>query len=96
MAFRSESPQLGSKRFLFEYLNIRGAMTMKKLGAFFSVVILVMSLSLMGCGGGGAKVQASSTTLGQELVDLQEAYEKGIITEKEYNNLKKKVMKKEY
>jgi len=29
-----------------------------------------------------------STTLGQELIDLEAAYKKGIITEEEYNRLK--------
>jgi hypothetical protein len=60
----------------------------------FAVPILtVMALSVVGCGGGGAKVQSEqstySTTLGQELKDLEEAYEKGIINEKQYEDAKK-------
>jgi uncharacterized membrane protein len=64
--------------------------------AVVTVVIftIVMGGLFVGCGGGGARVQHSSTTLGQELTDLQEAYEKGIITEKEYNKAKKEIMKK--
>jgi hypothetical protein len=70
---------------------------MKKLGVIILVVFFLASLgfTVTGCGGGPkANVTAQTTTLGQELVDLQQAYEKGIITEKEYNDLKKKVMKK--
>jgi len=70
---------------------------MKKLGVIILIAIFLagMSFTLSGCGGGPkTNVSAQTTTLGQELVDLQQAYEKGIITEKEYNDLKKKVMKK--
>lgn len=54
------------------------------------------SLTLFsGCGGGGATYQAaSSQTLGKELQDLQESYDKGIITKKQYEDSKKKLMKK--
>ena len=69
---------------------------MKKLGIFIVIVLLVTSFGLSGCGGKKTNVATTntSTTLGQELVDLQTAYEKGIITEKEYENLKKKAIKK--
>jgi hypothetical protein len=50
---------------------------------------------LPGCGGGGATFQAASNkTLGQELQDLQQSYEKGIITKKEYEDTKKRLIKK--
>jgi hypothetical protein len=50
---------------------------------------------LSGCGGGGASYHAASNqTLGKELQDLQQSYEKGIITEKQYEDSKKKLMKK--
>ena len=69
---------------------------MKKLGIFIVIVLLVTSFGLSGCGGKKTNVETTnvSTTLGQELVDLQTAYDKGIITEKEYNDLKKKAIKK--
>ena len=62
--------------------------------------LIPMGLSSCGClggGSGGAKVETTTktTTLGKELMDLDEACKKGIITEKEYNNKKKELMKKE-
>ncbi len=47
-----------------------------------------------GCGGGGAQVKQSNATLGQELTDLQEAYEQGVITQREYERAKKDLLKK--
>lgn len=50
---------------------------------------------LTGCSGSGGNYQPSSNvTLGQELQDLQASYDKGIITKKEYENAKKRLMKK--
>lgn len=68
---------------------------MKRFLVLVSVAIIVLSVGLTGCGKKQTTtVQTSNTTLGQELIDLQQAYEKGIISEKEYNDLKKKAMKK--
>ena len=62
----------------------------------FSVLLLSLSLvDCAGCGRGGeATVEARTTTLGQELTDLKAAYDQGIITEKEYNQQKKELLKK--
>jgi len=67
---------------------------MKLLRIWTVVVMIAMALGLTGCGGGGAeiKTQSYSTTLGQELKDLEEAYQKGIITEKQYNQAKEKLI----
>ena len=69
---------------------------MKKLGIFMLVGLLLASFSLSTCGGRKqtTTVESTSTTLGQELIDLQQAYEKGVITEKQYNDLKQKAIKK--
>ena len=58
------------------------------------IFTIVMGGLFVGCGGGGASVQQSTSTVGQELTDLQSAYEKGIITEKEYNKTKKGILKR--
>ena len=67
----------------------------------FSLLIMIaLSLSSCGClsGGKGGEAQVQSTTrtttLGQELQDLDEAYKKGIITEKEYKKKKKQLLKR--
>ena len=81
--------------FHFEAFTLGRTEIMKKLGVFIVIVLLVTSLGLSGCGRKQKNVQTTTTTtLGQELVDLQQAYEKGIISEKEYEDLKKKAMKK--
>ena len=68
---------------------------MKKIGVLILIGLLFASFSLTGCGRKQTTtVETSNTTLGQELIDLQQAYEKGIITEREYNNLRKQAMKK--
>ncbi len=61
-------------------------------------LFLGIALSLSACGGGGAKVSTSnvSVTKGQQLMDLQKAYEAGIITEKEYNKQKEAILKSSY
>ena len=58
-------------------------------------VILSVGLTTTGCGRKATvTVETTNTTLGQELVDLQQAYEKGIITEKDFKDLKAKAIKK--
>ena len=69
---------------------------MKRLGLLLIVALVTLSIGLTtGCGRKQTTtVQSTSTTLGQELVDLQQAYEKGIISAKEYDDLKKEAIKK--
>jgi len=58
------------------------------------IFTIVMGGLFVGCGGGSTNVQQSSTTLGQELTDLQAAHEKGLMSDKEYEKARKKIMKK--
>jgi hypothetical protein len=59
--------------------------------------IVLISVNFMACGGGtktDVKSTTSTTTLGQELQDLDKAYKDGIITEKEYKKAKENLIKK--
>lgn len=69
---------------------------MKYLRVCVIVMVIVLGIGFAGCRGGKAQVEATATTttLGQELMDLQKAYEKGIITEKEYKEAKKKLIER--
>lgn len=57
-------------------------------------LLLAASLGLTACGGGGANVTATSTTMGQELQDLEESREKGLLTDKEYDSARKAILKR--
>ena len=51
---------------------------------------------IAGCGGPDTEIrqQQITTTLGQELIDLDTAYKKGLITEKEYQKAKKDILRR--
>ena len=67
------------------------------------LVAVMMALSVSSCGclggskGGEAKVETTtkSTTLGQELQDLDDAHKKGIISDQEYEKQKKELLKRQ-
>ena len=69
---------------------------MKRIIIFTLVTVLLFGAVLWGCGGGGAKVQSQITTtsLGQELTDLDKAHSQGIISDAEYDKAKKGLMKR--
>ncbi len=62
-----------------------------------AAILAFFSFMVAGCCGGGSNVKSEttnfSTTLGQELSDLQKAYEQGVITEKQYREAKEKLLK---
>ena len=68
---------------------------MNKMKITIILVLLVICFSIFGCGG-GAKVQSeiSTTSLGQELTDLEKAFEAGVINKKEYERAKKGLIKR--
>ena len=64
---------------------------------FVVVMMLIVGAYLVGCCGGKKETvvvpqSQSTTTLGQELQDLDEAYKKGAITKDEYEAAKKKLI----
>jgi uncharacterized membrane protein len=70
---------------------------MKFLRVCVVIMVIVLGIGFTGCRGGKARVESTTTTttttLGQELMDLQKAYEQGIITEKEYKQSKERIIK---
>lgn len=54
--------------------------------------VVALSLGLAACGGSNTTVQQTETQ-GQQLMDLKEAYDSGVITEREYNETKQKILK---
>jgi hypothetical protein len=69
---------------------------MKSMRVLAVLMLLAYSGVMLGCGGGGADVKQSTTTttLGKELQDLDDAYKKGLLSEKEYKDARKHLMKK--
>lgn len=66
---------------------------MTQIKTFFIIAIVLM---LVACGGGGADVitNTTTTTMGQELMDLDDSYKKGLLTEKEYKKAKENIMER--
>ena len=54
--------------------------------------IAALTLGLTACGGSTTTVEQTETQ-GKQLMDLKEAYDKGVITEKEYEATRKKILK---
>lgn len=52
-------------------------------------------VSVAGCGGADVRTQTTSTTTGQELLDLKKAYDSGVITEKEYKRKREEILERD-
>ena len=74
-------------------------MNVHRTGAIFSAVLLASLLGGCCCGGKPEPATvtvapASGATVGQQLIELQKAYESGAITEDEYKKLKQEAIDK--
>lgn len=69
---------------------------MRKIKILALVLIAVVCLNFAACGGSKTEVKSEpstvTTTLGQELLDLDKAYKDGIITQKEYEKAKQRLI----
>ena len=54
--------------------------------------VIALALGLGACGGSTTTVKQTETQ-GQQLLDLKEAYDSGVISEQEYEATKKKILK---
>ena len=62
--------------------------------AVMGVCVIALVLALSACGGSSTKTTVTATeTQGKQLMDLKEAYDKGVITEKEYHRTKNEILK---
>lgn len=60
--------------------------------SILGAAIIAVALGLSACGGSTTTVKQTETQ-GQQLMDLKEAYDSGVITEKEYNKTKSQILK---
>ncbi len=58
---------------------------------------LFLSLGVVACGGGGAEVRSevTTTTKGQQFLDLKKAFEAGALSKDEYERERKRILEKE-
>jgi uncharacterized membrane protein len=64
-----------------------------------AIVVLALVASFAGCCGGSKTVEQTpvnvqTKTTGEQLMDLQKAYESGAIDEKQYNKMKQEIIEK--
>ena len=69
---------------------------MKRIAVIAIATLVIFGFILNGCGTSTKTEikQAPQTTLGQELMDLDKAHKEGIITDNEYKQKKKDIMKR--
>ncbi|MGO1074520.1 SHOCT domain-containing protein [Inquilinus sp. CA228] len=64
----------------------------------FLPLVLALALPVAACGGGGGgrtpPLSPAGATTGQELIDLDNAYRQGAITQEEYEEQREKILDK--
>jgi len=58
-----------------------------------TAAVLALSLGLGGCGSSTETTIQATETQGKQLMDLKEAYDNGVISEKEYDKARKRILK---
>ena len=57
------------------------------------VIAIALLMGLAGCGGNDTQTTVKTTeTQGKQLLDLKEAYDRGVITESEYKRTKNRIL----
>lgn len=55
--------------------------------------ILLATVILTGCSGGGARVQTNTKSAGQQLQELDKAREQGLVSDREYERMRKRIVR---
>lgn len=82
-----------------EFQGGERAVVKLKIVILLCIISLSSSLAACGCLGGGsggdAKVQTTTktTTMGQDLIDLKKAHDEGVLSDKEYEKAREKILK---
>lgn len=63
--------------------------------AAIAAMTLLAVMSVTACGGADVRTETSTTTTGQELLDLKKAYDAGVITEKEYERKREEILERD-
>ena len=83
-------------RLVFTKSYIRRIITWQLLKKIVNLLVLIiLALAISGCavGNKGTMHYNRSTTVGQELIDLKEAKDKGAISQEEYDKAKQQILK---
>ena len=68
--------------------------TTTKLATLCTLLALTTLITLLPACGSSTKVDSHATTVGQELKDLDDARNRGLLTEDEYNSKRNDIMKR--
>ncbi len=68
-------------------------MAIKRIAGILAAIILVSGITGCAMGNKGTVYYNRTTTIGQELLDLQEAKDEGALSEQEYDKVKEDLMK---